>query len=107
MKTPHPIVNVGTGQQYRVIYTAHNDLWARDIIEQSVRQAMNQLNDYKRMWTKNELELAMVKDGWEPGTVDGIFVHRRTGRHIDINARDDRGYVWLRYAGARQTPPPF
>ena len=31
MKTPHPIVNVGTGQQYRVIYSGYWRLFSPDI----------------------------------------------------------------------------
>lgn len=59
------------------------------------------------MWTKDELYRQMVKAGWQPGSVDGRFVHRETGRHIDMMSRDDDGILWIRWAVANATPSPF
>lgn len=60
-----------------------------------------------KMWTKAQLVEAMQKDGWQPGTVEGIFVHRGTNADIDINATKDGRIVWLTYAIAKTTPSPF
>ena len=63
---------------------------------------------YTPMWTKSQLTKEMVKARWEPGTVEGIFVHRETQRHIDINDKDSSGaIIWITYAMARMVPPPF
>jgi len=63
---------------------------------------------YTPMWNKIQLIEAMEKVGWQPGTVEGIFVHKKTLKDIDINERDSDGrIVWLTYALARMVPPPF
>ena len=60
------------------------------------------------MWSKTKLMEQMVRAGWQPGNEDGLFVHRETQKGIDINGEDSNGrIVWITYAIARMTPPPF
>ena len=62
----------------------------------------------KTMWTKSQLMEQMAKEGWQPGNEDGLFVHRKTNKGIDINAEDGNGrIVWITYAMANLVPPPF
>jgi hypothetical protein len=59
------------------------------------------------MWSKERLYSEMQRMGWEPGTVDGIFVHKKSGRDIDMMSRNQFGTLWIQYATANITPSPF
>lgn len=59
------------------------------------------------VWTKDELYYEMERVGWEPGTVDGLFIHKKSGKSIDMMSRNKFGSLWIQYAVANITPSPF
>lgn len=59
-------------------------------------------------WTPYELTRQMIAVGWQPLPEPGHYRHTGTGYEMDINAPDKHGDpVWISWAVARMTPPPF
>jgi hypothetical protein len=93
------IRRVSDGQEYRIIYQAlpPGNWWAADIVAEVCT-----------MWTKTELKEEMIKEGWQPENEEGKFIHRETGKDININDKDGSGaIIWISYCMAHVTPPPF
>lgn len=59
-------------------------------------------------WTPAQLHRAMIATGWRPLPEAGQYIHSGTFMEIDINEKDSQGDpVWLSWAVAQMTPPPF